>query len=137
MAYVYIRTEDRGDGTIDLVRSLRDGSQRAVIRSDVGQHLQIGPSFGAELRAAGLGDAVGWSNDGVRVDTDVVTPGGLQTLLTLLRDHDPTAPRPPSTFDTLIAHAKTLRADPDNITRADAKQLLTLLRSVLSEIDES
>lgn len=107
-----IKVMDRGGGNRDLVMFDEFGvEQTPTLKNNFNRDLIIGPSFGSELIAAGLNNAVQWNApDGiwrVQFDPDVVTTGQPRVELGNIIDaHDPTDPDPFDEYEQRLAQLK-------------------------------
>ncbi|PPA76486.1 hypothetical protein C4E15_06745 [Achromobacter spanius] len=65
---------------------------------------RIGPSFLSEIRAAGLGQGVAWSESGDVFFNEDITEVQRAAVFALLDTHDPTAPAPPAVPESVTKY---------------------------------
>jgi hypothetical protein len=92
--------------------------------------MRIGPSFDAELRAAGLaGEAFSWGSDGKIEFREDVPRATRDQVMAVLAAHDPTRPAPPTARDQAIAEIRAL--DPATIADTRLRWLVERLQKII------
>ena len=83
------------------------------IRTDEDMGKPLGPTFAAELKAAGVsGDGISWGSDGrVQFRSDIA-PSVRAAFAAVVAAHNPNAPPPQSAHDKLIAACDSVLAAP-------------------------